>query len=75
MKSGTERIREIILSLRNFSRLDEAEFKQVDIHEGLDNTILILQHRLKATAKRSVIEIVRDYMQLGTCGEINYQSF
>ncbi|HEY9710120.1 MAG TPA: ATP-binding protein, partial [Oculatellaceae cyanobacterium] len=46
MQSGTERIREIILSLRKFSHLDEAEMKKVDIHEGIDNTLLILRHRL-----------------------------
>jgi signal transduction histidine kinase len=47
MNMGTERIRKIVLSLRNFSRLDEAEMKAVDIHEGIDNTLLILNHRLK----------------------------
>lgn len=46
MRMGTNRIREIVLSLRNFSRLDEAEFKAVDIHEGIDSTLLILQYRL-----------------------------
>ncbi|XWK88503.1 MAG: ATP-binding protein [Phormidium sp.] len=45
MKFGTERIRKIIISLRNFSRLDEAEMKLVDIHEGIENTLLILNHR------------------------------
>ena len=45
MKMGAERIRKIVLSLRNFSRLDEAEMKEVNIHEGLDNTLLILQSR------------------------------
>ena len=47
MNIGTVRIREIVKSLRNFSRLDEAEYKEVNIHEGIDNTLLILQHRLK----------------------------
>ncbi|MEB3826558.1 PAS domain S-box protein [Phormidium sp. CCY1219] len=46
MKMGSERIRQIVLSLRNFSRLDEAQMKPVDIHEGIDNTLLILHHRL-----------------------------
>jgi signal transduction histidine kinase len=45
MAHGTQRIRDIVLSLRNFSRLDEAEFKSVDIHEGLDCTLLMLEHR------------------------------
>ncbi len=47
MKNGTERIRQIVLSLRNFSRLDEAQVKLVNIHEGIDSTLLILNHRLK----------------------------
>ena len=64
MKVGTDRIREIVLSLRNFSRLDEAEFKAVDIHEGLDNTLLILWHRLKATVDRPEIQIVKEYGEL-----------
>ncbi|ODG98122.1 ATPase [Nostoc sp. KVJ20] len=46
MKFGTERIQEIVLSLRNFSRLDESEKKIVDIHEGIDSTLIILQSRL-----------------------------
>jgi signal transduction histidine kinase len=47
MQVGTDRIYEIVLSLRNFSRLDESDFKQADIHEGIDSTLLILQYRLK----------------------------
>jgi two-component system, NtrC family, sensor kinase len=47
MKTGAERIRQIILSLRNFTRLDESEMKAVDIHEGIDNTLLLLNNRLK----------------------------
>ncbi|MCC5639035.1 MASE1 domain-containing protein [Nostoc sp. CHAB 5844] len=61
MKSGTERIRQIVLSLRNFSRMDEAEFKAVDIHSGIDSTLMILQHRLKATSERPEIEVIKDY--------------
>lgn len=64
MKVGTRRIRQIVLSLRNFSRLDEADFKAVDIHEGIDNTLLILQHRLKAHPERPAIQLVRDYGRL-----------
>lgn len=64
MDIGTDRIRQIVLSLRNFSRLDEAELKAVDIHEGLDNTLLILRHRLKATAQRSAITVHRQYGEL-----------
>jgi two-component system NtrC family sensor kinase len=47
MQEGTKRIREIVLTLRNFSRLDEAERKVVDLHEGIDSTLVILQHRMK----------------------------
>lgn len=61
MKLGTDRIRQIVLSLRNFSRMDEAEYKAVDIHEGIDSTLLILQHRLKARPERPEIEVVKDY--------------
>lgn len=61
MKIGTDRIRQIVLSLRNFSRIDEADFKAVDIHEGIDSTLLILQHRLKDRPRRPAIQIVRDY--------------
>lgn len=64
MKVGTDRIRQIVLSLRNFSRLDEAELKPVDIHEGLENTLLILQSRLKAVGKRAGIRIEKHYSQL-----------
>ncbi|QLE56844.1 GAF domain-containing protein [Nostoc sp. TCL26-01] len=61
MQIGAERIRSIVLSLRNFSRLDEAENKPIDIHEGIDNTLLILQHRLKANPTFPGIEVVKDY--------------
>ncbi len=59
MKTGAERIREIVLSLRNFSRLDEADIKEVDIHEGIDNTLLILNHRLQPE-----IEVIKKYGNL-----------
>ncbi|MEH2372431.1 GAF domain-containing protein [Nostoc sp.] len=61
---GAERISEIVLSLRNFSRLDQAEVKPVDIREGLDNTLLILQHRLKGNSLHSGVEIVKQYGDL-----------
>lgn len=64
MKLGTDRIRAIILSLRNFSRLDESEYKAVDIHEGIDSTLLILQHRFRSRANRSAIQVVKDYAPL-----------
>jgi signal transduction histidine kinase len=64
MKLGTDRIRQIVLSLRNFSRMDEADFKAVDIHEGIDSTLLILQHRLKDKPDRPAIQVIRDYSNL-----------
>ncbi len=64
MQVGTNRIRSIVLSLRNFSRLDEAENKSVDLHEGIDNTLLILQHRLKPNGSFAGIEIIKDYGDL-----------
>ncbi|PMB51567.1 histidine kinase [Fischerella thermalis CCMEE 5201] len=64
MKVGTDRICEIVLSLRNFSRLDEAEFKAVNIHEGIDSTLMILQHRLKANVQRPEIKVIKEYGQL-----------
>lgn len=64
MQGGTQRIGEIVRSLRNFSRLDEAEWKAVDIHEGIDSTLLILQHRLKNKPERPEIRVIREYGQL-----------
>ncbi|MEM9924977.1 MAG: ATP-binding protein [Cyanobacteria bacterium P01_D01_bin.50] len=61
---GTSRIRNIILGLRNFSRLDESEIKSVDIHEGIENTLMILQHRFKAKYSRPEIKIIKVYGQL-----------
>jgi predicted ATPase/signal transduction histidine kinase len=60
MQVGAERIRDIVLSLRNFSRLDEASLKPVDIHEGIESTLLILQHRFKPKG----IELIKEYTQL-----------
>jgi signal transduction histidine kinase len=61
MSLGTDRIKTIVQSLRNFSHLDEAECKAVDLHEGIDNTLLILQHRLEATATRPTIQVIKCY--------------
>lgn len=49
MQMGAERIKQIVLSLRTFSHMDEAEYKTVNIHEGLDSALLLLDHRLKGT--------------------------
>lgn len=64
MKIGADRIRQIVLSLRNFSRLDQAEMKPVDIHEGIDNTLLILQNRLREKTETLGIQIVKEYGNL-----------
>ncbi|MEL6552308.1 MAG: histidine kinase dimerization/phospho-acceptor domain-containing protein [Cyanobacteria bacterium J06621_11] len=64
LSTGTDRIRSIISSLRNFSRLDEAEMKAVDLHEGIEGTLLILQHRLKTSSSKVAVEIVKDYGDL-----------
>lgn len=64
MKNGAERIRSIVVSLRNFARLDEAQKKRVNIHEGIDNTLLFLQSRLTAKPQSSDIQIIKDYAQL-----------
>jgi PAS domain S-box-containing protein len=64
MKMGTERIREIVKSLRTFSRLDEAECKNTDIHEGIDSTLMILQNRLKPKQEYPGIEVFKEYGKL-----------
>ncbi len=64
MKVDVERIRKIVLSLRNFSRQDESEMKPVDIHEGIDSALLILESRLKPRGKHSGIRIVKEYGNL-----------
>jgi two-component system, NtrC family, sensor kinase len=64
MKVGSERIRQTVLSLRNFSRLDEAEMKPVDIHEGIDNTLVILQNQLKEQSYRPAITLIKTYGDL-----------
>jgi len=64
MNMGANRIREIVPSLRNFSRLDEAQMKAVDIHEGIDSTLLILQNRLKPKSGAPEITVVKNYGDL-----------
>lgn len=64
MKVGAERIREIVLSLRNFSRMDEAQIKNVCIHDGIDSTLRLLQNRLKAKPEHPEILVVKDYGKL-----------
>ena len=64
MDIGSKRIREIVLALRIFSRLDEADIKSVDIHQGLESTLMILQHRFQASPDRPAIQVVKDYATL-----------
>lgn len=67
MEMGTERIRQISKSLRTFSRNDESAKVSVNLHDGIDSTLMILKHRLKANNERPAIEVIRDY---GTLPEI-----
>jgi len=61
---GTQRIQEIVKSMRIFSRVDEAEVKTVNIHEGIDSTLTLLHHRLKAKPDHPEIELIKEYGQL-----------
>jgi two-component system, NtrC family, sensor kinase len=67
IKGGTERVTNIVLALRDFSRLDEADLKVVDIHSGLDSTLLILQHSLHSPLSGSTIQVLKTY---GTLSKI-----
>ncbi|MEG4146726.1 PAS domain S-box protein [Microcoleus sp. Pol12B5] len=72
MQVGATRIRDIVRSLRNFSRLDESDMKKVNIHEGIDSTLMILEHRLKfqpdsvagTESHRPPIQVIKEYGQL-----------
>ncbi|MGF1935906.1 MAG: hybrid sensor histidine kinase/response regulator [Nostoc sp. ChiQUE02] len=64
MYRGSDRIREIVLALQHFSRHDEAEMKRVNIHEDIENTLVMLQHRLREAADRPAILVVKDYGNL-----------
>ncbi|MDY7015576.1 MAG: ATP-binding protein [Cyanobacteriota bacterium] len=64
MEMGTQRISKTVLSLRNFARMDETDLKPVDLHEGIDNTLMILQHRLKTQPKRPKIATIKVYGDL-----------
>jgi two-component system, NtrC family, sensor kinase len=82
MQFGADRIQKIVLSLRNFSRLDESALKSVDIHEGIESTLLILQHRIggfnadkTSVSNHQPIEVIKSYSVLPKvecfAGEIN----
>ena len=64
MKMGATRICDIVLSLRTFSRLDEAEMKEVDIHEGIESTLMILENRLRVQPNRPEIQVIKTYGNL-----------
>jgi len=64
MQVGATRIRDIVRSLRNFSRLDESDMKKVNIDEGIDSTLMILEHRLKVQPGRRAIQVIKEYGQL-----------
>ncbi len=64
MQRGSDRIRTIILALRIFSRLGEADIKSVDLHLGIDSTLLLLQHRIRSDGQRSEIKIIKSYENL-----------
>lgn len=64
MKLGTDRIRDIMQSLRNYSRTDGLEKKSANIHEGIEITLMILSHRLKANKDRPAIKIIKNYDEL-----------
>ncbi len=64
MKTGATRIGEIVTSLRTFSRLDQAELKDANIHEGIDSTLMLLEHRLKARPNHPEIKVIKEYGNL-----------
>ncbi len=64
MNQGAERISKIVQSLRDFSHLDGSDSKHIDIHTGIDNTILLLQHRLDRTSHGKEIKVTKEYAQL-----------
>ena len=64
MRAGSERVKEIVFALRNFSTSDEGQMKKVDLHEGLDSVLRILQHRLKEQPDRPRIEVIKNFGEL-----------
>jgi len=64
MNIGADRVKQIVLSLRNFFRIDESEMKVVDIHDGIDSTLLILQYRLKSRSGSSGVEVIKQHNTL-----------
>ncbi|MDF2387052.1 GAF domain-containing protein [Nostoc ellipsosporum NOK] len=64
MNIGAKRIQQIVLSLRTFSRVDEDGMKPMDIHEGIDSSLLLLQNRLKAKPRQPEIQVIQEYGDL-----------
>lgn len=64
MREGVKRIRDISTSLRTFSRTDSDRPVACNIHDGIESTILILKHRLKASETRAEIQVIKKYGQL-----------
>ena len=65
MRLGVERLRQIGVSLRSFSRTDTEKKTEFNLHEGLESTLLILKYRLKANERRPAIKIIKEYGNLG----------
>ncbi|MEM9003794.1 MAG: ATP-binding protein [Cyanobacteria bacterium P01_F01_bin.86] len=61
MKTGSDRIQELVLSFRNFSRLGQVGKKSVDLHEGINNTLVLLSHRFKSSTKRPEIQVIKHF--------------
>jgi len=64
MKVGAKRISEIVKSLQNFTQLDQGQLKTVDLHEGIENTLTILRHRVEAQPNYPAIEVIKEYGNL-----------
>ncbi len=64
MKTGAIRISDIVKSLRTFSRLDEADLKEIDIHENIESTLIILQNRLNSSTGKTAITVIKNYGNL-----------
>ncbi|MFK0735625.1 MAG: ATP-binding protein [Gloeotrichia echinulata HAB0833] len=76
MRSGSDRLKEIVFALQNFSSLDEGKMKKANLHQGINSVLVILQHRLKPQPNRFGIEVIKDFgeLPLVECypGELNH---
>lgn len=64
MRRGVDRVKTIVLALRIFSHLDESDIKPVNLHEGIDSTLMLLQHRFNTAGQRPSIRVVKEYSDL-----------